>query len=30
MEALRARHGDRFEPAPLLVERGRAGLSFHG
>jgi 3-hydroxyacyl-CoA dehydrogenase/enoyl-CoA hydratase/3-hydroxybutyryl-CoA epimerase len=29
MEALRERHGDRFEPAPLLVERGRAGERFH-
>src|SRR5512139_104462 len=29
MEALRERHGDRFEPAPLLVERGRAGVPFH-
>jgi 3-hydroxyacyl-CoA dehydrogenase/enoyl-CoA hydratase/3-hydroxybutyryl-CoA epimerase len=29
MEALRARHGERFEPAPLLVERGRSGEPFH-
>jgi 3-hydroxyacyl-CoA dehydrogenase/enoyl-CoA hydratase/3-hydroxybutyryl-CoA epimerase len=29
MEALRERHGERFEPAPLLVERGRAGAPFH-
>jgi 3-hydroxyacyl-CoA dehydrogenase/enoyl-CoA hydratase/3-hydroxybutyryl-CoA epimerase len=29
MEALRDRHGERFEPAPLLVERGRAGAPFH-
>jgi 3-hydroxyacyl-CoA dehydrogenase/enoyl-CoA hydratase/3-hydroxybutyryl-CoA epimerase len=29
MEALREKHGDRFEPAPLLVERGRAGAPFH-
>ena len=30
MEALAARHGARFEPAPLLVEKGRAGVRFHG
>ncbi len=30
VEALRARHGERFEPAPLLVEHGRAGRPFHG
>ncbi len=30
MEALRARFGERFEPAPLLVEHGRAGRPFHG
>jgi 3-hydroxyacyl-CoA dehydrogenase/enoyl-CoA hydratase/3-hydroxybutyryl-CoA epimerase len=30
VEALRARHGERFEPAPLLVEYGRAGRAFHG
>jgi 3-hydroxyacyl-CoA dehydrogenase / enoyl-CoA hydratase / 3-hydroxybutyryl-CoA epimerase len=30
MERLRDRHGERFEPAPLLVELGRAGKSFHG
>jgi 3-hydroxyacyl-CoA dehydrogenase/enoyl-CoA hydratase/3-hydroxybutyryl-CoA epimerase len=30
VEALRARHGERFEPAPLLVEHGRAGRRFHG
>jgi len=29
MEALSARHGPRFEPAPLLVEKGRAGGRFH-
>jgi len=29
MEALRARHGERFEPAPLLVERGRSAEPFH-
>jgi 3-hydroxyacyl-CoA dehydrogenase/enoyl-CoA hydratase/3-hydroxybutyryl-CoA epimerase len=29
MEALREKHGDRFEPAPLLVEKGRAGAPFH-
>ena len=30
VEALRARHGERFEPAPLLVEHGRADRPFHG
>jgi 3-hydroxyacyl-CoA dehydrogenase/enoyl-CoA hydratase/3-hydroxybutyryl-CoA epimerase len=30
VEALRARHGERFEPAPLLVEHGRANRPFHG
>jgi 3-hydroxyacyl-CoA dehydrogenase/enoyl-CoA hydratase/3-hydroxybutyryl-CoA epimerase len=30
VEALRARLGERFEPAPLLVELGRAGRGFHG
>ncbi len=29
MEGLRAKHGDRFEPAPLLVEHGRAAKRFH-
>lgn len=29
LEALRARHGDRFAPAPLLVERGKAQRPFH-
>jgi 3-hydroxyacyl-CoA dehydrogenase/enoyl-CoA hydratase/3-hydroxybutyryl-CoA epimerase len=29
LEALHARHGERFEPAPLLVERGRSGEPFH-
>jgi len=29
MEALRARHGARFEPAPLLVEKGKTGGRFH-
>jgi 3-hydroxyacyl-CoA dehydrogenase/enoyl-CoA hydratase/3-hydroxybutyryl-CoA epimerase len=28
-ERLRAKHGDRFEPAPLLVEHGRSGRPFH-
>jgi 3-hydroxyacyl-CoA dehydrogenase/enoyl-CoA hydratase/3-hydroxybutyryl-CoA epimerase len=30
VDGLRARHGERFEPAPLLVEYGRAGRRFHG
>jgi 3-hydroxyacyl-CoA dehydrogenase/enoyl-CoA hydratase/3-hydroxybutyryl-CoA epimerase len=30
VERLRERHGERFEPAPLLVEHGRAGAPFHG
>jgi 3-hydroxyacyl-CoA dehydrogenase/enoyl-CoA hydratase/3-hydroxybutyryl-CoA epimerase len=30
VERLRARYGERFEPAPLLVEYGRAGRPFHG
>jgi 3-hydroxyacyl-CoA dehydrogenase/enoyl-CoA hydratase/3-hydroxybutyryl-CoA epimerase len=30
VEALREKHGDRFEPAPLLAEKGRAGKPFHG
>jgi 3-hydroxyacyl-CoA dehydrogenase/enoyl-CoA hydratase/3-hydroxybutyryl-CoA epimerase len=30
LESLRARFGDRFEPAPLLVEHARSGRSFHG
>jgi 3-hydroxyacyl-CoA dehydrogenase/enoyl-CoA hydratase/3-hydroxybutyryl-CoA epimerase len=30
MEALREKHGERFEPAPLLVEKGRSGAPFHG
>jgi 3-hydroxyacyl-CoA dehydrogenase/enoyl-CoA hydratase/3-hydroxybutyryl-CoA epimerase len=30
MEALQASHGVRFEPAPLLVEKGKAGGRFHG
>jgi 3-hydroxyacyl-CoA dehydrogenase/enoyl-CoA hydratase/3-hydroxybutyryl-CoA epimerase len=30
LEALRAKHGDRFEPAPLLVEHARSGRPFHG
>ncbi len=30
IEALRARFGDRFEPAPLLVEHARSGTAFHG
>jgi 3-hydroxyacyl-CoA dehydrogenase/enoyl-CoA hydratase/3-hydroxybutyryl-CoA epimerase len=29
LEALRARHGARFEPAPLLAEKGRTGARFH-
>jgi 3-hydroxyacyl-CoA dehydrogenase / enoyl-CoA hydratase / 3-hydroxybutyryl-CoA epimerase len=29
MQALRERHGARFEPAPLLAEKGRAGDRFH-
>jgi 3-hydroxyacyl-CoA dehydrogenase/enoyl-CoA hydratase/3-hydroxybutyryl-CoA epimerase len=29
MEKLRDRHGARFEPAPLLVEHGKAGRPFH-
>ncbi len=29
LEALRARHGERFEPAPLLVELGKRGAPFH-
>jgi 3-hydroxyacyl-CoA dehydrogenase/enoyl-CoA hydratase/3-hydroxybutyryl-CoA epimerase len=29
MEKLRARHGDRFEPAPLLADVGAAGKPFH-
>ena len=29
VEALRARHGERFEPAPLLVEHGSADRPFH-
>ncbi len=29
VEKLRSKHGDRFEPAPLLVERGREGAPFH-
>ncbi|MFO0582588.1 MAG: fatty acid oxidation complex subunit alpha FadJ [Anaeromyxobacter sp.] len=30
MEKLRAKHGERFAPAPLLVEKGRAAKPFHG
>ncbi|MGB8933342.1 MAG: fatty acid oxidation complex subunit alpha FadJ [Anaeromyxobacteraceae bacterium] len=30
LEALRAKHGERFEPAPLLIEMARAGRRFHG
>ncbi len=30
MERLAGRHGPRFEPAPLLVERARTGRPFHG
>jgi len=30
VEALAARHGARFAPAPLLAERAAAGSSFHG
>ena len=29
LEGLRARHGDRFKPARLLVEMARDGKSFH-
>jgi 3-hydroxyacyl-CoA dehydrogenase/enoyl-CoA hydratase/3-hydroxybutyryl-CoA epimerase len=29
LDRLAARHGDRFAPAPLLVEMGRDGRSFH-
>jgi hypothetical protein len=29
LERLRARHGDRFSPAPLLVERAREGKTFY-
>jgi 3-hydroxyacyl-CoA dehydrogenase/enoyl-CoA hydratase/3-hydroxybutyryl-CoA epimerase len=29
MEKLRGRHGERFEPAPLLVDLGAAGKPFH-
>ncbi len=29
LEALRARHGERFEPAPLLVELAKRGAAFH-
>jgi 3-hydroxyacyl-CoA dehydrogenase/enoyl-CoA hydratase/3-hydroxybutyryl-CoA epimerase len=29
LERLRARHGERFAPAPLLVERAREGRTFH-
>ncbi|ABS28340.1 fatty acid oxidation complex subunit alpha FadJ [Anaeromyxobacter sp. Fw109-5] len=30
LERLRARHGERFAPAPLLVEHAAAGRPFHG
>ncbi|HZZ84026.1 MAG TPA: fatty acid oxidation complex subunit alpha FadJ [Anaeromyxobacteraceae bacterium] len=30
LERLRERHGERFEPAPLLIEQARLGRSFHG
>ena len=29
IERLRARHGERFEPAPLLVEHAASGKTFH-
>ncbi|RPJ84328.1 MAG: fatty acid oxidation complex subunit alpha FadJ, partial [Acidobacteria bacterium] len=29
MERLRTRHGERFEPAPLLVEHAVSGKPFH-
>lgn len=29
LERLRARHGDRFKPAPLLVDRAREGKTFY-
>ena len=30
MKALEAKHGARFEPAPLLVEKGQRDGRFHG
>lgn len=30
LERLAARHGERFQPAPLLVEQARHGQAFHG
>jgi 3-hydroxyacyl-CoA dehydrogenase/enoyl-CoA hydratase/3-hydroxybutyryl-CoA epimerase len=30
LEALASKHGDRFAPAPLLIEVARAGRRFHG
>jgi 3-hydroxyacyl-CoA dehydrogenase/enoyl-CoA hydratase/3-hydroxybutyryl-CoA epimerase len=30
MERLRDRHGPRFEPAPMLVEKAASGATFHG
>jgi 3-hydroxyacyl-CoA dehydrogenase/enoyl-CoA hydratase/3-hydroxybutyryl-CoA epimerase len=30
LERLRAKHGDRFTPAPLLVDRAREGKTFYG
>jgi 3-hydroxyacyl-CoA dehydrogenase/enoyl-CoA hydratase/3-hydroxybutyryl-CoA epimerase len=29
LERLRGRHGERFEPAPLLVELAKSGGTFH-
>jgi 3-hydroxyacyl-CoA dehydrogenase/enoyl-CoA hydratase/3-hydroxybutyryl-CoA epimerase len=29
LERLRERHGDRFAPAPLLLEKARSGGTFH-
>jgi 3-hydroxyacyl-CoA dehydrogenase/enoyl-CoA hydratase/3-hydroxybutyryl-CoA epimerase len=29
LERLAARHGDRFAPAPILVDMGREGRAFH-
>jgi 3-hydroxyacyl-CoA dehydrogenase/enoyl-CoA hydratase/3-hydroxybutyryl-CoA epimerase len=30
LERFRAKHGDRFEPAPLLVDMARSGATFYG
>jgi 3-hydroxyacyl-CoA dehydrogenase/enoyl-CoA hydratase/3-hydroxybutyryl-CoA epimerase len=29
MEALQARHGERFRPAPMLLDKAREGRTFH-